>query len=132
MSHRIGMTTALCTVVATLAACSDAPFLVESNEFASPDGKLVATLEVVDNGLGFGLAALFDEVHVQKAGRAARGHGDGDTSVVFYIESNYGKGKAVSVHWLDNNRLLVEYDSMGTPGKRVDKLAGASVEYRTY
>ena len=40
-------------------------------------------MERVDNGLGFGQGAVYDEVHVQRARTAVTEHGDRSDSVVF-------------------------------------------------
>src|SRR5262245_49033591 len=88
---------ASCLLVAglaiTMCACSKAvPEVIESTQAVDPTGRLVATVELVHNGLGFGAGALYDEVHVSAVSHRPFAHGDGDGSVAFYSDSTYGYG----------------------------------------
>lgn len=85
----------------------------------------------MDNGLGFGLGAVYDEVHLGKQGETIGDHGDKGKSVVFYVESTYGKGKPVNVKWLSNDRIQIIYDGSLMPGKKQTILKGVAIEYQT-
>ncbi len=114
------------------AGCSDGtPIVMKSQQYESPDRKLIATLEELDNGLGFGLGALYDEVHITMRSEAISHHGSASASVVFYAESTYGKGKPVTVRWLDANRLQISYDAQETPRKRLSSSRAVSIEYES-
>ena len=69
---------------AVCAGCQDGiPIVLESHRVPSPDNAVEAIVERVDNGLGFGQGAVYDEVHVQRARTAVTEHGDRSDSVVF-------------------------------------------------
>ena len=114
-----------------LVGCDDGkPIVLEAKEFASPDGKWVAVLEEVDNGLGFGQGAIFQEVHILRPGDKAQSHGDRSSSNVFYAESIYDAGTGVSVRWQSNERLQISFDRRQHPGKLVTAFFGITIEAR--
>ena len=121
---------AIACFMVCVSACSDGqPIVTETHELPSPDGRMAAVVEVVDNGLGFGLGALYEEVHVIKAGDAVNDHGASSNSLAFYIESNYGKGKHVAVTWVSPTQLRIEFDGPNKPGKTKLTVAGITIEY---
>lgn len=110
-------------------ACSDGiPVVVEAERIGSPDSKHEATIELVDNGLGFGQGALYDEVHVWVPG-AAFVHGDPDGTVVFYAESTYREGVKPTVHWIDAERLLIRYPNKNAPGRMKSQILNVAIVY---
>ena len=120
----------LLVCVLSLTACDDGtPIVGQSSQIISPDSAFVATLEVVDNGLGFGQGALYEEVHVTRAGQPLGAHGDPGKSVVFYAESTYENGRDVHVRWVTARRLRVEFDSKQKPGREVRRLGDVEVEF---
>ena len=113
-----------------LAGCNDGnPIVTQSQEFPSPDGAYIATLELVDNGLGFGQGALYDEVHVRHRGESIGEHGDPGGSVVFYAESTYQGNSDISLTWLDGRHLRVEFERRQRPGRALKALSGVAIEF---
>ncbi len=102
---------------------------MKSHEVLNPSGTLVATVEVVDNGLGFGLGAMYDEIHISRAGSSSFRHGDRDSSVAFYAESTYNKGRPPRVEWASDTLLLVILDPLTKPGCQKFSLNGVSIKY---
>lgn len=73
-----------------------------ATRYPSPDSKWVATLEEVDNELGFGQGMLYDEFHLQLANEKILGHGDADSSAIFYADSMGKQDTLVPrLHWID-------------------------------
>lgn len=111
------------------------PMVGRVTRYPSPDLKLVATLEEVDNGLGFGQGMLYDEVHLQLTNEKILGHGDSDSSAIFYADS-MGKQNTLAprLHLVDATHLAVEYDSSRIestrPGKIVRHLRGIEIVYQ--
>lgn len=58
------------------------PIVGQVDQFPAPDGDWIATLELVDNGLGFGQGMLYDEVHVHRRGTPVTTHGNPSDSSV--------------------------------------------------
>ena len=117
--------------VISLAGCEDGkPIVGRSQAYPSPDGGFTATLEEVDNGLGFGQGALYDEVHLTRQGEAVGEHGDPGPSVIFYAESAYKAGSEVKVTWIDGRHLRVEYTRERRPGRAVSQLDGVAIEFQ--
>ncbi|MEX8505746.1 hypothetical protein [Leptothrix ochracea] len=116
--------------IALVAGCSASPKVESSRTFESPNAELVATLESVDNGLGFGLGALYEEVHIGKRNELPSTHGEKSPSVAFYIQAAEHPATSVSVRWLGNNELEISHHSSIKPGKAVSALAGVSIKYR--
>lgn len=112
-----------------LACCEGKPEVIESHNFSSPSGALVAAVEVVHNGLGFGAGALYDEIHVSPSCRSSFHHGDPDSSVAFYALSTAGKGRPPEVRWEDDRHLRVILDPLTQPGLQLASLEGVSIEY---
>jgi hypothetical protein len=119
----------VCLAVA-LAGCEDGkPIVVRSHAYPSPDGAFTAVLEEVDNGLGFGQGALYDEVHLTRRGEAVGKHGDSGHSVVFYAESPYKVGSEMTVTWIDNRQLRIVYGRERHPGLAVSPLDGVAIAF---
>ncbi len=110
-------------------ACSK-PDVIESHRFPSPSGELVATVEVVHNGLSFGAGAEYDEIHISSSSRVSFRHGDRDSSVAFYALSTYGKGRPPEVRWVDEHHLRVLLDPLTHPGHQLASLGGVSIDYQ--
>ena len=110
----------------------DGPILGKHVDYLSPDGEWVATLEVVDNGLGFGQGRLYDEVHLRRPNEPISSHGDHAGSAVFYKASVGNPPDEVSLDWRDASHLVIAYDddSRARPGKNVTRFHGISIEYR--
>ncbi len=100
----------------------------QSTLFQSPDSRWQATLEHIDNGLGFGLGALYDEVHLHGPEASVGRHGASGSSVVFNIKSQGGAHPRVQ--WLSPNHLLIEYRNPHKPGKCITPFQGITIEYR--
>jgi hypothetical protein len=84
---------ALLGVAIGLSACSEGvPRVVQATQVESPSRNVAATVEVVDNGLGFGQGALYDEIHLGPSRHGSFAHGDKDESVIYYAESTYEAG----------------------------------------
>ncbi len=66
------------------------PHVIEAAHEISPDSKGGVTQEHLDNGMGFGLGALYYEVHLHEAGARRFAHGDRDDAAVFYVEDTSG------------------------------------------
>lgn len=112
------------------AGCDEGkPIVIHSQDFPSPDAAFIATLEQVDNGLGFGQGALYDEVHLRRRGEAVGAHGESGSSVVFYAESTYQAKNGVRLTWLDSRHLRVEYEREERPGRAVRTLSGVAIEF---
>ena len=120
-------TALLCALALT--ACDDGkPIVLNSVSTASPSGEWKAVIEEVDNGLGFGQGALYEEVHVVKANEQATTHGDAGQSVVFYAESMYEKGSRINIKWLSANKLQILHDHAQKPGKHLQNYRGITLE----
>jgi hypothetical protein len=116
--------------VCALAGCDDGkPIVIHSQELLSPDGAYAATLEQVDNGLGFGQGALYEEVHLRRRGEPVGAHGDPGASVVFYAESTYQGKNDVRLTWLDSRHLRVSYGRKQRPGRAIGALGGVAIEF---
>jgi hypothetical protein len=123
----------ICAVAATLCACG--PVVEHSSDLPSPDSHLTATLERVDNGLGFGQGAAYDEVHVSHphAWRFLWRHGDPDKSVVFYAEeSGDSAQERPVVHWADAHHLVIEYLVENKPGRQLTRFEDITITYQTF
>jgi hypothetical protein len=118
--------------LAFLTACR--PVVLSSSQMLSPDGRLTATLEHVDNDLGLGQGALYDEVHVTRTWslRFLWSHGDPDSSVVFYVGSSYAPGDAPRVRWEDSHHLAIAYPRCHVPGRALQDYRGVHITYSTF
>jgi hypothetical protein len=115
--------------ICVLAGCDGGkPIVLQSNSFPAPNGKWVAVVEEVDNGLGFGLGVLYWEVHLLSAGKVVQDRGERSKSSVFYAESTYGKKPDVSVSWVPNDTLQIFYNPAQKPGRLVTKYGAVSIE----
>lgn len=110
------------------------PIVGKSVDVSSPDGNWIATLEVVDNGLGFGQGALYDEVHLRRPDETISTHGDRADSAVFYIDAMGDSRLSPRLDWRDDTHLVIGYErkmsESGRPGKRMTSFHGISIEYR--
>jgi len=111
------------------------PMVGHVTRYPSPDLKWVATLEEVDNGLGFGQGMLYDEVHLQLANEKIVDHGDADSSAIFYADS-MGKQDTLPprLHWVNATHLVIAYDlnriESTRPGKSIRRLQGIEIVYQ--
>lgn len=132
--RNVTLTTAITAIcVLTIAACSDqdgVPIVLKSRSIDSPSKLLVATIEEVDNGLGFGQGMIYDEIHVSSRYSPIGFHGDKDSTVVFYAESNFDKGNPPEVTWISDDKLVITLDPSTTRGKRFKGSNGLTIEYR--
>jgi hypothetical protein len=96
----------------------------------SPNGQKWLTVETIDNGLGFGLGRLYEEVHVTHGATPIRGHGDSDPSVVFYVDVTEGRGESVDVRWIDDKSIEISYERSQVPGRMATSAAGVSIAYK--
>ncbi len=113
------------------AGCSDdVPVVVESSHVVSPDMTFDATVELVDNGLGFGQGALYYEVHLEMSGAAIKDHGDPSKSSVFYVIEETSNDVRATAKWTSARRLVISYDGRRTPGRLVREVSGVTIEYR--
>ncbi|HJW09868.1 MAG TPA: hypothetical protein VJ483_09555, partial [Holophagaceae bacterium] len=108
------------------------PIILESRQQGSPDSKWEFISEHLDNGMGFGMGALYDEVHIHRPGEGAFKHGDQDASAVFYIESTYQDGDRPVVQWIDAHNLLIRYPDINKPGRAITQFQGVAIRYETY
>lgn len=110
------------------------PLVGKCVDVSSPDGGWIATLEEVDNGLGFGQGMLYDEVHIHRPDETISSHGDRAESAVFYIDAMGHSRESPRLSWRDATHLVVGYDSKmsesGRPGKHVTSFHGISIEYQ--
>ena len=105
------------------------PAVGTSIDVASPDGRLIATVEQVDNGLGFGQGMLYDEVHVSRYPKPKFEHGDADPTVVFYEESSDDPTDTPRVTWIDSQRLRITVRSKTKAGRKLSTVGPVSIEY---
>ena len=119
-------------LTATLCAC--APIVQDSSDLLSPDSRWTATLERVDNGLGFGQGALYDEVHVSHphAWRFLWRHGNPDKSVVFYVEVTDTDGNRPTLQWADAHHLVIKYPDQNKPGRQFPHFEDITITYDTF
>lgn len=123
------MSVAVFSGAAGLVACSEGvPKVVGTKSIVSPSKQYVATVEVVDNGLGFGLGALYDEVHVTSATHWRYKHGDADETVAYYSESTYG-GAVPQVEWVGADRLRITIDANSEPVRQLNSVSHVLIEY---
>lgn len=122
----------------TFYACSTSddghPIVTKKSELASPDGKWIATLELVDNGLGFGLGVLYDEVHLRRVDEPIFDHGNDSKSSVFYIDAMETPTVTPNIRWYSSTHLIINYDgkpnTANIPGKCITSILGISIEYQ--
>jgi hypothetical protein len=112
----------------------DGPIVGKSFDVSSPNGGSIATLEEVDNGLGFGQGMLYHEVHLRRPNETISSHGDSAESAVFYIDAMGDSRESPRLNWRDATHLVIAYDSKisqsGGAGKRVSSFDGISIEYQ--
>jgi hypothetical protein len=111
----------------------DRLFVVRHTDLASPNGRLIATLEEVDNGLGFGQGMSYDEVHIRPPNETISVHGDSAASVVFYTESRGNPDARPSLQWRDDTHLVIGYDRAsnvsGSAGKHLSSFHDIAIAY---
>ncbi|MES2115833.1 MAG: hypothetical protein V4578_11820 [Pseudomonadota bacterium] len=110
------------------------PLLGQVEDFSSPDNRLVATLEDLDNGLGFGQGMLYDEIHIHRPDERVADHGDDDRSAIFYANSmGRQTDEKPKIKWIDASHLLIVYSPRridgGTPGKAIKEYDGIQITY---
>ena len=113
-----------------LAGCSDGtPRVVTSHEYPNPSGSLVATVEVLDNGLGFGAGMLYNEIHIAASGERSFVHGNPAPTVVYYCESTSEEDLPPEVKWLKDDQLLVTLAPRGCPARQRTAIPSVFVKY---
>lgn len=110
------------------------PLLGQVDDFPSPDDRVIATLEELDNGLGFGQGMLHDEIHIHRPSEKIADHGDDDKSVIFYANSMGRQSDAKpKIKWIDSSHLLIVYSpgriDGGTPGKAINEYGNIQISY---
>jgi len=118
-----------CIVALLTISCKDKPSVIKSLRYQSPDGKWEAVLERVDNGLGFGLGALYDEVHLVESGKSISQHGDTCSNVLFYRNSSEDSEITTQVTWLDSKHLQIKYPANPKPGRALTEYHSFSVNF---
>jgi hypothetical protein len=128
----IGKTTFVCGCSMILSACH--PSVQDSTDLPSPDSRWIATLQHVDNGLGFGQGALYDEVHLSRsnAWRIFWRHGEPDKSVIFYVESANSPSDTTKLRWIDTRNLTIAYPKGAMPGRHLDQYKDITITYQTF
>ena len=125
----------ICAAIAVVlclgvAGCDDGePIVLTSMRVPSPDGKSVAIVEAVDNGLGFGQGMVYDEVHVGPSDLRTVGHGNYDVYVVFYAAQEASPSGSLRVSWLDPDHVRIEYDPSLRPARSVQSIGHIQVVY---
>ena len=122
-------TAGLVALACLLGACSAEPTVLFSERIVSPDGKTSALREQLDNGLGFGLGAIYEELHLVGPTEDPGNHGESSQTVAFYVNTSEYSGPAIEVSWLSNTHLLVKYDKSLKPGRQYSQLSGVKIEY---
>lgn len=117
-------------LVSCLFSNEGVPSVVRSHTFPSPDASWVVEVEVVDNGLGFGLGRLYEEIHLIRRGEAVGKHGDSGASVIFWMEKTDFEHDEVTLHWLDSRKVRVVYGGTEKPGVMRTHLATVAIEYQ--
>lgn len=109
----------------------DRPIVLKADDFVSPDSHWTATLERVDNGLGFGQGALYYEVHLSKTGswRYFWRHGDPEKSVIFYAPVGYPESKEPEIKWTDSQHLLILCRDLNNAGRKVLRFHDVDIRY---
>lgn len=111
------------------------PLLGQVKDFPSPDKRWVATVEAVDNGLGFGLGMLYDEVHIHHPDEKIENHGDDDRSTIFIANAVGESAKGPQIKWIDSTHLLITYDPAriegSEPGKALKGFREIGINYHT-
>lgn len=110
------------------------PLIGYVNNFPSEDNQWIATLEEVDNGLGFGQGMLYDEIHIHHPGEVIADHGENDRSAIFYANSmGRQSDERPQIQWIDSTHLLITYSPSriegGMPGKALKLYGGIHVSY---
>lgn len=110
------------------------PLLGQVDDFPSPDNRVIATLEELDNGMGFGQGMLYDEIHIHRLGEKIADHGDNDKSAIFYANSmGRQSDEKPKIKWIDSSHLLIIYSPRridgATPGKAIKEYGGIKISY---
>ena len=105
------------------------PVVIESQRVPSSDKVLEVVVERVDNGLGFGQGAVYDEIHVVRRGTPVLKHGDHSNTVLFYVMEETDADNRATASWRGPRQLVITYDGRRTPGHFVRRLGDVSVGY---
>jgi hypothetical protein len=125
----VGIPAGLFLVAAFLLRNEGRPVVEQSTTYLSSDQQWQATLERVDNGMGFGPGVWYYEVHVHRPGYPIGMHGDRDPSLVFYLDSE--GVPPPHVLWVAPRHLVIRYwTGAHEPGKKMDLIAGISISYK--
>ena len=118
--------------IATVGCTDGKPDVMESKAYLSPDSHWSAVSERVDNGMGFGLGRLYEEVHLLPSERRIEAHGDESPSVIFYIESEQTEADRPKIEWLDGRHIRIEYSALHRPYKALTSFQGFTIQYKTH
>lgn len=105
------------------------PNVIRSSRITSPNSQWDAVLDTVDNGLGFGMGLLYEEVHLERKGAVPLVHGDPGKTVIFYVEKADYDHNEVTASWTDSSHLVIEYAGNETYGPRVPMLGNVSITF---
>ena len=112
-----------------LAGCKDGiPIVLSSSSVASPDARWEATLEEVDNGLGFGQGRAFFELHIQDKGAKVVRRCDESVSCVFCLEET--SDDKPTIEWTGPRHLTVKYRAATAPLRQAPRYMDVQIEYR--
>jgi len=110
--------------------CDDGiPIVLDSERAPSPDNILDAIVERVDNGMGFGQGAVYNEIHVLMRGSSVLVHGDASVSVVFCAEEEINVDNRVTAHWVSARHLVINYDPRRFCGIRAKRFGDILIDY---
>jgi hypothetical protein len=102
-------------------------------EVVSPDNQWIATLELVDDGAGFGMGMLYDEIHVRRSDEQITRHLDWPNPAVFCTDAMAAVNSAEpKIMWKDSNHLVIIFDparSINTARERATSFHGVKVKY---
>jgi hypothetical protein len=110
--------------------CDDGiPIVLESERAPSPDNSLDAIVERVDNGLGFGQGAVYNEIHVLIRGSSVSVHGVPSVSVVFCAREEINVDNGVTAHWVSARHLVISYEPRRMYGLRAKRFGDVLIDY---
>lgn len=102
-------------------------------EIVSPDNRWIATLELVDDGAGFGMGMLYDEIHIRRQGEQITRHLDWPNPAVFCTDVMAAVNSVEpKIKWADSTHLVIIYDparSIKAARERATSFHDVSVKY---
>jgi hypothetical protein len=91
---------------------------------------MYASIAEVDNGLGFGLGEVHDEVHIHKGSTLPHSLGDSSDSVVFLLRSPSRSSPGSVIKWVSPSELEIEYPADLQPSKQLRSSMGITIKYK--